>query len=315
MGHRLEVASYFINQGFKIYKVLKFSYIHKTTWYRFKNSVETNKKTPGRPIPGFSYTKLGGIVLDKAIVAAINEIRGREFFINAGGYIKLRYYLFNFYGYIVNKKKVYRLCTENNLLLARKRKNRRKRQISCNRAVTKPNQVWEFDIKYGYIHGENRFFYICVYIDVFSRKIIHYHIGLRCTAKNLISSFSTALKKADIDIYDGLVIRSDNGPQMASKAFYNHLAGIAHNIEHEFIPCATPNKNAHVESFYSIVELEFMSVYYFNSFKDAYVKFNDFVEHYNNTRVHSGIRYHTPNKIIELYDSGNLPSNLKIANI
>lgn len=189
----------------------------------------------------------------------------------AGGYKKLSAYLKRRYGYIVNNKKVYRMCKENNLLLPRKFKRKSSRTISINRQVTRPNQVWEFDIKYGYIHGENRFFYILAYIDVFSRYVVHYHIGVECKAKNLISSFSTALRKSNLSLENSLVIRSDNGPQMSSKAFYKYIAKLSKNIEHEFIPCGMPNKNAHVESFYSIIESEFIPLYYFKSFKDVYL--------------------------------------------
>ena len=292
---------------------MHFAYIHKTTWYRFKNHA-TDKRifNSGRPIPGFSYNKFGIKIYDADIVVAIAKLRAHEYLTIAGGYKKLKYYLYNMDNIIINKKKVYRLCKENNFLLTKSKKTKIKRQISCNRRVTKPNQVWEFDIKYGYIHGQNRFFYILVYIDVFSRKIVHYYVGLHCKAKHLAATFSTALRKASIGVNDGLVIRSDNGPQMTSKMFYNYLLNeVQHKVEHEFIPCATPNKDAHVESFYSILESEFIPLYYFRDFKDVYIKFYNFIEFYNNVRVHSSLKYRTPNQVLELYNNNQLPKDIK----
>jgi hypothetical protein len=35
------------------------------------------------------------------------------------------------------------------------------------------------------------------------------------------------------------------------------LASLEEKLMHEFIPVRTPNKNAHIESFFSILELEF----------------------------------------------------------
>jgi putative transposase len=81
----------------------------------------------------------------------------------------LHYYLKRNEGFIVNHKKLYRLCKENNLLLPKIIKNKFPRKISINRKVTKPNQVWEFDIKYSYIHGENRHF-LFWYILTFSAE-------------------------------------------------------------------------------------------------------------------------------------------------
>lgn len=106
MGYRLEVASNFISQCNPINKVLKFAGIHKTSWYRFKNYlVDKRRNNPGRPIPGFSYDKDGNKVPDERIIAALKEIRGNEFLMISGGYKKLKYYLYNMYGYILNKKK------------------------------------------------------------------------------------------------------------------------------------------------------------------------------------------------------------------
>ena len=74
-------------------------------------------------------------------------------------------------------KKVYRLCREFGLLLPRPKKKRRKYEKICvNRRINGPNQLWEFDIKQGVIHGENRAFYFLAFIDVFLREIVGYLI-------------------------------------------------------------------------------------------------------------------------------------------
>ncbi|SHD76853.1 hypothetical protein [Schnuerera ultunensis] len=62
---------------------------------------------------------------------------------------------------IINKKKVYRLCKELEVLRPqRKIKPKFPRKIAINREITTSNSLWEVDVKYGYIHGEDRFFYI-----------------------------------------------------------------------------------------------------------------------------------------------------------
>ncbi len=66
-----------------------------------------------------------------------------------------------------NKKKVYRLCKELNVpRLQRIVKPKYPRKIVQNRDITNSNSLWEVDIEYGYIHGEERFFY-----SLFSRYI------------------------------------------------------------------------------------------------------------------------------------------------
>ncbi|WXJ94326.1 hypothetical protein MCACP_07990 [Neomoorella carbonis] len=60
------------------------------------------------------------------------------------------------------------------------------RRLARNRIVTGPNQLWETDIKYGYIADEGRFFYVLSIIDVFDRSIIDYHVGLSCEARHAV---------------------------------------------------------------------------------------------------------------------------------
>lgn len=120
-----------------------------------------------------------------------------------------------------NKKKVYRLCKELNVLrLQRIVKPKYPRKIAKNREITKPNSLWEVDIKYGYIHDEDRFFYIVSFLDVYDRNIIEHHIGLSCTAEDIVIILKRSLMNRGLyDKETDIVIRSDNGPQFISHKF------------------------------------------------------------------------------------------------
>ena len=100
------------------------------------------------------------------------------------------------------------------------------------------------------------------------------------------------------------MIRSDNGPQMRSHAFHQYSEKWEIKLNHECIPVQTPNKNAHVESFFSIVESEFMKVRYFHTFADAYVQTHEWVEYYNNDRIHGSLGMRSPVEVLELWKSG-----------
>lgn len=196
---------------------------------------------------------------------------------------------------------MYRLCRENRILLPRnKKKIRHHSRISINRILTKPNQLWQFDIKYGYIHGENRFFYLLAFEDVFSKEIVSYHIGKSCTAKDLKITFEHAISRRGCDL-NQLVIRSDNGPQMTSNQFRDYTNGL---VLHEFIPPRCPDKNAFIESFFSIYEIQFLQVHYFKSFFEAYYKTVDYIEFYNNERLHGSIKKLPPVEFKMRYEAG-----------
>lgn len=206
------------------------------------------------------------------------------------------------YGFHINHKKIYRLCKEHSLLLPKnKKKLKINRKVSKNRKITKPNQLWQFDIKQDYIHGENKYFYFLAIKDVFDKRIVGTHLGYHCKAKDLKVTIDRALVKHKPNI-DELVIRSDNGPQMTSNELNNYVNKIG--LEHEFIPVRTPNKNAFIESFFSIYETQFLQVRYFESLRDVYEQTEEFVRFYNKERLHGSLGYRSPMEFSSLFEEG-----------
>jgi len=292
---------------------LKYTGVASSTWYayieRLKHPKEDGRKTNGgRPLPGYSFHVKGHRVGDNEIVKLLRRYRSSLLFHNGGGYIKLKYYLLKEAGLIVNKKKVYRLCKTHKLLLPKRKKNKwRNRKICINRLITAPKQLWEFDIKYGYIHGEDRYFFFLGFIDVYSRKIVSYYTGTSCTGKDMAFTLDQALKKSGLTSENKLTIRSDHGTQMKSHAFRRYLdTQKTLELDHEFIPPSTPNKNAHIESFNSIFEVEFLQVRYFENMKEVYKQVGDFIHYYNTSRVHGSLKYCSPLEAEEKMLQGTL---------
>ncbi|SFV10238.1 integrase core domain-containing protein [Alicyclobacillus macrosporangiidus] len=149
-------------------------------------------------------------------------------------------------------------------------------------------------MKYGYIAGEDRFFFVLSYIDVYDRQIVGYHIGLTCEARHAVETFRTALWNRRILQSDAPmpVIRSDNGPQFVSHLFE---AECEHwSVLHERIPPKTPNMNAHIEAYHRLLQDECLSMYEFESYAEAYKAVVEFVDRYNNRRLHSSLHYLAP---------------------
>ena len=291
-------------------EVLGFSGVARSTWYTQTTplaspSLSFTARPRGRPVPGYTKNRDGSIVLDSAITQWITGYRSRIEFRNAGGVDKLQHYLRRDHGVYINRKKIYRICLENGLLLEKRSGvPRSKRRISRNHVVNAPNHLWEFDIKYGYVHGESRFFFILAFVDVFTRKCVGLHVGLSCRQGDLCFVLTQALENEQLRADQDLIIRSDNGPQMRSNEFHKYLEKLELKLEHEFIPVQTPNKNAHVESFFSIVESEFIQVRYFHTFADAYDQTHQWVKHYNSYRIHGSLGMRTPVEVVELWKTG-----------
>lgn len=283
----------------------------RSTYY-YNLSVEGKEKTKpkgGKP-KGFSINKENQRVCDEQIKEFIMEsIDGDAI---DYGYRKITYHLRKYYNLIINHKKVYRLCKELGILKdQRVIKPKVKKTIAINRTITGSNQLWEMDIKYGYIHGEDKFFYLLNLIDIFDRSIIDYHMGFHCEAKDAAALLRKCLIRRDLFI-EGTkkpVIRTDNGPQFVSYKFSECCEEVG--IEHERIPVKTPNKNAHIESFHRILEDDCLKKHEFQSYTEAYETVNEFIKFYNNRRLHSSLRFMPPNEFYNLHFGEDL-TNIEI---
>ena len=277
--------------------VLKFARLSKSTYYyhiSIENKIKVKPENVGRPIVGYSLSSGGHKVCDDAIKEYImEEIQDEAFYY---GYHKITHNLRRNYNLVINHKKVYRLCKELRILKKQRViKPKVKSKISVNRIVKRSNELWEADIKYGYIIGENKFFFVLSIIDILDRSIIDYHMGYRCTGSDAASLLRRCLIKRDLfDSKSKPVIRTDNGPQFISHVFEDTCTEI--DVYHERIPSRTPNKNAHIESFHRIFQDECIGVYEFDSYKDAYIEVSRFMKRYNTNRIHSSLKYKTPNE-------------------
>ena len=209
------------------------------------------------------------------------------------GYKKLNYCLKEDYGLKINHKKTYRLCKELDILRPqRKRKPYRPAKLAKKETITGSNQHWQIDLKYGYIHRTKHFFFQISVIDAFDKSIIDSHIGLKAKAIDAARVIKNAVKKRNISKMDGLIVRSDNGPQFRAKAFSDAMEALGGT--HERIPANTPNMNAYIESFHSILEDECYSRHEFETFAEAYETIGRYLHYYNYKRRHSSIGYMAP---------------------
>lgn len=113
-----------------------------------------------------------------------------------------------------------------------------------------------------------QFFFQISVIDAFDKTVIASHIGLAAKATDAVRVIKTAVGKRNISKRQSLVVRSDNGPQFRAKVFSEAMEALG--ITHERIPVNTPNMNAYIESFHSILEDKCYSRHEFETFAEAY---------------------------------------------
>ena len=113
------------------------------------------------------------MVADETVMSSVKYLLDHEFL--SYGYLKICKQL-QLDGFIINKKKVYRLMKTHNLLKPQRIRTSGKRNfIKFRKPVAdRPLTYFEMDIKYIYIPEERKNTYLLSIIDVHSRKIIGY---------------------------------------------------------------------------------------------------------------------------------------------
>ncbi|WP_267901024.1 IS3 family transposase [Cohnella endophytica] len=294
-----------MKRGDKAALVLRILSVAESTYYARKKrnneqSVDVDNKAVnrdrGRPCPGYSLTMTGARVDDEQIKTWLLElVEGEE---HVYGYKLLAQCLRNDRELILDKKKSYRLCDELGILQEqRKRKNKHPRRLPKNHLVTGPNQLWQADIKYGYVTGRERFFFVFSIIDVFDRVVVGQYRGHACEAKHVVQTLVTALRQRVGETAPFPIVRTDNGPQFLSVLFGDTCEAM--DITHERIPPRTPNMNAYIESFHSVLEDNLFSKVAFMTFEEAYFELDKYMNFYNNRRMHGSLRRMPPARFSE----------------
>ncbi len=283
------------SRGITITRMLHLLGIPESTYYRKRSMIHLKR---GRKNSQTTCLSVGNDIVripDTQILLVIEELLEREFV--CYGYKKVTKYLQRS-GYIINRKKVFRLMKENDLLNHTYNYRSPARRVADPIVtVNAPNEIWEMDIKYIYIQGENRTTYFFAMIDCFTREVVGKYLGYHCTSDDVKKAMDFAFLDRGIERISHVRIRSDNGTQFVSRTVELFLS--SSNIAHERIHPAAPREDAHIESFNSILEKEVIRRFEFSSFEDAENTISRFIEFYNNERLHSAIDYKAPKEVYE----------------
>lgn len=238
-------------------------------------------------------TKLnnGAVVTNDYVVAEIKTLLSQEFV--CYGYQKITASLRQLQ-YVINEKKVYRLMNENNLLLGKVIKTTGKRQFVKHRKISAqhPMDYICLDIKYLWVQGENRWYYLLSVIDVYSRKVIAWILQRSVKQIDVINLFRKINEQYPIK---GVNIRNDNGSQFIANSVKQFL--FSAEAKQEFTHIATPQENSYIEAYHSILQSEIVERFELSSFYEAKQTITQYVEFYNTKRLHGSLKMQPPQKV------------------
>lgn len=202
---------------------------------------------------------------------------------------------------MINKKKVYRLCKEMDLLLPIERHHRPKEcPIAFKKvAVNAPNSHWQMDLTYITLFP--KIIFVLGIIDTYTLEIVGYKAGFSITGRDVVKTVLKSMVTRNIQ--GNLTIRTDNGPQFKSKEFQEFCK--RHGILHERIPVRSPERNPNIERFFRTLKEEFVELNEFVGYGSFIKGLDRFMMEYNTLRPHQSLGYMTPSKFYEEFLRNN----------
>lgn len=198
--------------------------------------------------------------------------------------------------YLGSESTFYKVLAEANMLAHRGRAHKPKKRAISTHKASGPDEVWMWDITYlnGPIKG--KYYYLYLFSDLFSRKIIGWEVWENETAEHASELIKRIYREEKLYLKaKPLVLHSDNGSPMKGATMLETLYSLG------IIPSRSrprvSNDNPYAESIFKT--LKYVPSYQpegFDSLMDARLWVKHFVNWYNNEHRHSGINYVTPSE-------------------
>ena len=169
--------------------------------------------------------------------------------------------------------------------------------------VKSPDEKWQTDIMYVKISG--RFFYLIIFIDEYSRYIVHHSLLTTMDADSVSLEAQAAIEKLRKDSVAEPVIQSDNGSSFIAMEFRTVLK--QNNLTQKLIRPHTPEQNGIVERANKTMR-ESLAPVILTDYEEGRSEISRIIEYYNTNRRHSSLNYLTPKQ----YCRGNPEELLRI---
>ncbi|WP_025849129.1 IS3 family transposase, partial [Brevibacillus agri] len=159
-----------------------------------------------------------------------------------------------------------------------------------------PGKVWMTDITY--IPTDEGWLYLASVMDLYTRKIVGFHMGERMTKELVIAALDQAYNRQRPA--PGLLHHSDRGSQYASTEYQKRLE------KYQMIGSMSRKGNCYdnacIESFHSVLKKELVYLEKFKTREQAKRAIFEYITcFYNGKRIHSSIGYFTPNQYEHMY--------------
>jgi len=200
-------------------------------------------------------------------------------------------------GKIVSRRRIGRIMRDSGLVSTYTIAQYKPHKKPCNEDKTSNKVKREFSDRehlevvvsdLTYVRVAGKWNYVCVLIDLFNREIIGYSAGPKKDAMLVYQAFS----RINENLSHISIFHTDRGSEFKN----NIIEGLidTFNIQRSLSKKGCPYDNAVAEATFKVFKTEFANRYIFKSLEELNFELADYVNWYNNIRIHSTLGYLTP---------------------
>lgn len=212
--------------------------------------------------------------------------------------------------YVASESSFYRVLGEENLMNHRgKSKPRTVTKPKAYLAI-RPNQIYSWDITYLMSLIRGQYYYLYLFLDIFSRKIVGAEVYEHESAELSSQLLARICESEDVS-QDQITLHSDNGSPMKGATMLVTMQRLG--VMPSFSRPSVSNDNPYSESMFKT--LKYCPQYPskpFESLEAARSWMKAFVIWYNTEQLHSGINFVTPESKHEGNDGRILENRKKV---
>ena len=157
------------------------------------------------------------------------------------------------------------------------------------------DEIWVADVTYLWLKPQDKFCYLSVITDLYSRKIVGYCVHESLSVKGCINALKQALRGRKNKTLS-LIHHSDRGVQYCCHEYVKLLN--KQQIQISMTQTGDPLENPVAERIHKTIKEEFTDDRQINfcNIEEAKTEIKKFIEFYNQQRPHRSVQWLTPNE-------------------
>lgn len=233
------------------------------------------------------------------------------------GYRRVWAYLKFREGLIVNRKRVYRLMKELDMLVTPQVRRKAKRgPIKPKPIASRPNQFWGIDMTkirmntWGWL-------YLTVVLDWHTKEILGHSLSMQSKTDDWLNALEAAVNNRfphgirEAVKEKQLFLISDNGCQPTSQRFMMNCSILG--IKQIFTTWSNPKGNSDTERVMRTIKEDIVWPYDWDNPFEFHVSLNKWINDYNNDFPHQALNNMTPNQFFNNHAGKELIPNLNFS--